>query len=528
MRRISNSIYQKPNATVVEVSSDDDDDDADRAMRSTHVSTATPTKASQFDFTSEFNSPCGLAQKPYLPYTINAFNRARLDILPKYPPKDNLNRWDEDDDDDDNRDGTELLLANVPNDQLNTSERASRRPTACKAVFSIHNTNTKVKSLMFRKYQTYFQTLIPRLHVDCAILDYNYIRLEDTIHLCHESYKRTVPRAQGSGKNFIVDDSELPQLLEFYLQIDVDLFYMKTCSFRQAQPRSATEGLFCSAAHQCSYAMAPCGRCKLCILMKSSTTRYQPCPIQFNLYQKHRFVNGYESILNCPARCDTRNIIYALTCLCRQYDFIGETSDSLWTRLSSHQTFVDRLIVEQLVGTKNYQDFYESKTKEIEDKNRSRLYQHAMRCSQAIQAFLNVNKAYWAFVPVPTAQATTLDANYHARVSTFTIHEHTEEFLFNLPKPPVGYKFTRNQIEEQKRFFSNRVYTEKRNDNYTTYIGTIIAVLPPNISKTFRDIIHFLFVSHTESKLNTLGHIFLVPSNYPLHHSVWCANLLRP
>ncbi|CAF1691952.1 unnamed protein product, partial [Adineta ricciae] len=83
MRRISNSTYQKPTAAVVEVSSDDDDHTA----RSTRISTATPTKTSQFDFNSEFNSPCGLAQRSYLPYTINAFNRARLDILPKYPPQ---------------------------------------------------------------------------------------------------------------------------------------------------------------------------------------------------------------------------------------------------------------------------------------------------------------------------------------------------------------------------------------------------------------------------------------------------------
>ncbi|CAF5091272.1 unnamed protein product, partial [Rotaria socialis] len=43
---------------------------------------------------------------------------------------------------------------------------------------------------------------------------------------------------------------------------------------------------------------------------------------------QHLFVNGYRSILNCPTTCTTRNIIYVLTCPCKQFDYIGETSVS--------------------------------------------------------------------------------------------------------------------------------------------------------------------------------------------------------
>jgi len=68
---------------------------------------------------------------------------------------------------------------------------------------------------------------------------------------------------------------------------------------------------------------------------------------------------------------------------------------------------------------------------------------------------------------------------------------------------------------------------KKRNNKYTTYIGTIIAALPPTTSKSFREIIHFLFVTQTEAKLNTLGHIFLTPSRFPLNQNVCCANLHR-
>ncbi|CAF4577533.1 unnamed protein product, partial [Rotaria socialis] len=43
---------------------------------------------------------------------------------------------------------------------------------------------------------------------------------------------------------------------------------------------------------------------------------------------------GYRSILNCPTTCTTRNIIYVLTCPCKQFDYIGETSVSLPQRLT--------------------------------------------------------------------------------------------------------------------------------------------------------------------------------------------------
>jgi hypothetical protein len=103
----------------------------------------------------------------------------------------------------------------------------------------------------------------------------------------------------------------------------------------------------------------------------------------------------------------------------------------------------------------------------------------------------------------------------------------TKKFIINLPKPPSGYRFSKKQIEKQKEFFDRQLHTKKRNNKYTTYIGTMIAVLPSTVSKAFREIIHFLFVTHTEAKLNTLGHIFLTPSSFPLHQNLWCANLHR-
>ena len=47
----------------------------------------------------------------------------------------------------------------------------------------------------------------------------------------------------------------------------VDIFYMKTCSFRGAEPRSVIEGLFCGKDEpEARYTMIACGnlQCRCC------------------------------------------------------------------------------------------------------------------------------------------------------------------------------------------------------------------------------------------------------------------------
>ncbi|CAF4318908.1 unnamed protein product, partial [Rotaria sordida] len=144
-------------------------------------------------------------------------------------------------------------------------------------------------------------------------------------------------------------DDEMPLLLEFYLQMDVDLFYMKTCSFRDAQPRSKTEGIFCATIPEYRYKITPCGHCKLCRTPIDMKYRSQ-APILFNRYGKHQFVNRYESILNCPATCNTINIIYVLTCLCGQFDYINETAHRLAKRFDEHRQSANIAICNLLLG----------------------------------------------------------------------------------------------------------------------------------------------------------------------------------
>jgi hypothetical protein len=83
---------------------------------------------------------------------------------------------------------------------------------------------------------------------------------------------------------------------------------MKTCSFRGARPNlSHHQGLFCLNEPEIRYGMTSCHQhtCQFCFPSKAITTvrlrqqQYEPV-VRFSSAQKHRFVSGYEAILNCP------------------------------------------------------------------------------------------------------------------------------------------------------------------------------------------------------------------------------------
>jgi len=108
---------------------------------------------------------------------------------------------------------------------------------------------------------------------------------------------------------------------------------MKTCTFRGTQLRSIGEGLFCINEPEAKYGFLPCNNCRLCLPSSSYISRRQQPLIQFNPSHKFRFLNGYQTILNCSADCQTQNIIYAMTCPCNEFEFIGGTSQRLSSRL---------------------------------------------------------------------------------------------------------------------------------------------------------------------------------------------------
>lgn len=89
----------------------------------------------------------------------------------------------------------------------------------------------------------------------------------------------------------------------------VELFYMKTCHFRGARPLSSPHhGLFSIDEPKIRYGMVPCRArtCHFCFPSSSiARIRVQKeekteAVVQFSPTQKHRFVSGYEAILNCP------------------------------------------------------------------------------------------------------------------------------------------------------------------------------------------------------------------------------------
>ncbi|CAF3939104.1 unnamed protein product, partial [Rotaria sp. Silwood1] len=94
---------------------------------------------------------------------------------------------------------------------------------------------------------------------------------------------------------------------------------------------------------------------------------------------QHTFINGYRSILNCPAACTTNSIIYCLTCPYGQFDYIGKASLPLADRLIYHQEHGNRILQEVLL-------------------NVMKLYQHSAHCPSAIQWFLDENPDYWCFI----------------------------------------------------------------------------------------------------------------------------------
>ena len=334
----------------------------------------------------------------------------------------------------------------------------------------------------------------------------------------------------------------MPSLLEFYLQMDVDLFYMKTCSFRDAQPRSANEGIFCLAMPECHYTMSKCGYCQLCLTAMDDIQYRQQPPILFDRYERHRFVNGYESILNCPVKCNTKNSIYVITCGCGQYDYISETKFAFNERYEGHCIIGNNVIRKFLVGEKNLKGIpvtkkYASATLSSfpSKKENMLLYKHLMQCSTAIQMFLDKNKSYWPLVPMSYEEANQDNINYQrmgattATTTAFNLVQPTESqiYLDNIPKPPPGYKFSKRQIEQQVEFFRKNIIQEAFDEEVTIYNGAIIAALPPYASDLFRRIVHSLFVTHTEAKLNTLGHVFDLREDLYIRHGLWCANLAR-
>ena len=139
---------------------------------------------------------------------------------------------------------------------------------------------TNYQSFMFTFHTNMYTKLSTQWQIDIPILDCNLARLQQC--------------AMINGFEFSFND--LPLALEFFLQMDVDLFHLKTCLFRQAQPRiiadmngqQSYEGIFTldQKSIKGRYGLTPCNQHNCLCCKKQSTTH-----IQFIPKQIHCFVN---------------------------------------------------------------------------------------------------------------------------------------------------------------------------------------------------------------------------------------------
>ncbi|CAF1399429.1 unnamed protein product [Adineta steineri] len=444
--------------------------------------------------------------------TLGQHNMARMSILPTFPPVVSQS----------SPTIANLLLTNVSIESLTKEQRERahnhRFPKLFKLEMNLDNHQTSLcNSFLLYFYDNLYMKLNKRLKVDISILDFNLIRLRQCIDKVVE---------QRGQRQTMLSIDELPLALEFYLQIDVDMFFLKTCSFNGVRPRQSKnrnhEGLFCLDIPEARFAMKPCNKayCHCC---------HSPCPrhnlintkqtkaIQFSTPHIHRFVNQYEAILNCPATCESNNCIYVLTCPCGQVDFIGSTKEQSFTEIMAfHREEGNRIIRECLIGQRNI-DFITNGFKSEEQKiyDKMWLYQHSSRCPDALQLFLDYNPAYWCFVSMKSMEInmtyTPIQQESFVRASNETSWSRTDKevrsLIANLPKPPLDCHFSIDQNQQQTHFFKSLQDLNVSRDYVDLYNADIIAILPDNCSELFTQLIESLLITHAECKLNEFGHL---------------------
>ncbi|CAF4696417.1 unnamed protein product, partial [Rotaria sp. Silwood2] len=172
----------------------------------------------------------------YQPRTLQQYNHGRYAYLPIFPTiYAGLNEY--------------LLLANVPVSHL-ASHAITRRQYGASTSDALIIMNKYNYSNEFSLSEQDAEELASRLQVGKSIITFNADRLRGICHTLlayHELFRRTILFQSDVPLNEpTLNSKQMALALEFYLQIDVDVFYMKTCSFRGAQPQSDIKGLFCS------------------------------------------------------------------------------------------------------------------------------------------------------------------------------------------------------------------------------------------------------------------------------------------
>ncbi|CAF4411226.1 unnamed protein product [Rotaria sp. Silwood2] len=488
--------------------------------------------------TKRNTSFCHKNQEEYQPKTLHYHNQERRQFLPTFPNQSNqsINQ-------------TPLLLANVSAHKLSTIELARRSFNAYENPLN-SNLLQQVPSYIHYLFESLFSDLSQRLHIDSTILNYNLYRLHHIIKVFiwrYRSYERStilydhhfqLPTHEQYLR--MLNQKELLILLEYFLQMDVDLFFLKTCTGRSIETSKSINQLFCTdeITNYYHYDMKSCQQlyCTLCQSKQDSTSTKNLVSFSTGGH-KHCFLNKYEAILNCPANCQTNNIVYALTCVCGEYDYIGSTQYTLSDILQYHRQHTNRIIIEYLLNGEPFSNLCTCTKSQIDKEraNNMRLYQHFTHCSKSLQLFLEHNPNYWCFIPMKINDAQFDDFSSLTLTLSNSEQQNTivDHYLVHLPKPPLGYTFSKRQQDEQRQFFQK--FNPQQHHLYSTldfYRTSIVAVLPDPCSTMLRHMIEILFITHAETKLNSMN-LFTSDTNllYGLPYAqnrVWCENLTCP
>ncbi|CAF1336713.1 unnamed protein product [Adineta steineri] len=493
-------------------------------------------------------------EQKYQPKTLDLHNEARRNYLPLYPTKA-FSR------------NNHLLLANVSITHLGPSEIARRQYGAdtVDAITLMNNYNYSDHD-GFSLSEQDAEELSKRLQIGKSIITFNATQIRSICYYFRELYKlfrqNVLLQQDGALEDYTTNSKQVAILLEFYLQIDVDIFYMKTCSFRGAKPQSIMESLFCGEDEpHARYTMSPCVNpfCSCC--HNSSATgngaQHQLGPVvDFSTSSMHQFLNGYTTYLNCPATCRTSNVIYTMTCPCGYYDYVDSTAKTLIDAVVHHRKHGNRVIHEMLTGNcRSSRTLFDLNESENEVANKMRLYQHSARCPIALRLFLDYNPNYWCFIPMLKYRARAKNIAYVRQArgsSSSSFHEtigaqmsdltatsligrnsRVIPDLHDVPRPPSTiYEFSYEQRQKQRLFFEELLSSSTDQLSYSPvnlYKVAIIVVLPDDCSITLRYIIETLFIIHGETKLNMICPIGGdSEQRYGRPYGpVWCLNLNR-
>ncbi|CAF4166631.1 unnamed protein product [Adineta steineri] len=236
----------------------------------------------------------GYSQHEYRPRTLNrSVDKARQAILPVFPPRATLSSAVEtlataatttiSSSIHINEDQVDFLLCNVPKQLLTREQYERRQMDAYVSTFKLQTwegikPHKNYPSYMLTMYKNLYVELSKKWSIDKTILDCNLDRLQKCAMM----------------KHFYFSYPDLPFVLEFFLQMDVDVFHLKTCTFRQGLPRviidthgqQSYEGIFTidEQSIEGRYGLRPChqNNC-LCCQNELGT-------IEFNPKQIHTFL----------------------------------------------------------------------------------------------------------------------------------------------------------------------------------------------------------------------------------------------